>query len=173
MGRASAAVAHPAGSAAAAPRAVDGTAIVSGGTKGLGLQYARDAAAAGQRCLVLSSRKPALAKADLAAVAACGAAVFVVRCSTTDAPRCVEVAAWARERLPRVATYAHAAGAPGHDLLADVTPDMWHRVIRPKVMTSQIVIRVNCVAPGCSGACCADTPGQMLTKSGFEAIWRL
>lgn len=111
-----------------------GTAIVSGGTKGLGLQYARDAAAAGQRCLVLSSRNPALPHAELAALAASGAAVFVVRCSTADAGRCAQVAAWTREQLPRVSTCAHAAGAPGHDMLADINPHVWHRVVRPKVM---------------------------------------
>ena len=107
---------------------------MSGGTRGLGLQYARDAAAAGQQCLVLSSRKPSLPQGELAAVAASGAAVFVVRCSSADAARSAQVAGWVRERLPRAAVYAHAAGAPGHDMLADVTPDVWHRVVRPKVI---------------------------------------
>lgn len=107
---------------------------MSGGTKGLGLQYARNAAAAGQQCLVLSSRKPSLPQGELAALAASGAAVFVVRCSSADAACSAQVAGWVRERLPRAAIYAHAAGAPGHDMLADVTPDVWHRVVRPKVI---------------------------------------
>ena len=107
---------------------------MSGGTKGLGLQYARDAAAAGQQCLVLSSRQPSLPQGELAALAASGAAVFVVRCSSADSARSAQVAGWVRERLPRAAVYAHAAGAPGHDTLADVTPDVWHCVVRPKVI---------------------------------------
>ena len=101
--------------------------------QGLGLEYARRLVAAGCRCLVLTSRAPRLPRETLAAFAVLGVAVFVVRADTGDARDTVRVAAWAREALPAVRHYAHAAGVSGHAPLADMTDAQLTSVLAPKV----------------------------------------
>lgn len=108
-------------------------AVISGGTRGLGLQFAGQAAAAGQGTLVLMSRKPSVGRKQLAALARQGAAVFVVRCDAGSPGATAAVQRWAAERLPAVQTYAHAAGALGYDLIPDVTAQSFLDVTRAKV----------------------------------------
>lgn len=123
-------------------------AIVSGGTKGLGLEFAKQAATGGQKALVLMSRKPALAKAELIALGQRGAAVFVVKCDAANAAAAAAVQRWAAEQLPAVQTYAHAAGALGYDLIPDVTRKSFLDVTRAKVKPSSppanILIKSGC-----------------------------
>jgi NAD(P)-dependent dehydrogenase (short-subunit alcohol dehydrogenase family) len=109
------------------------TAVISGGTRGLGLEMAKTAAVNGQKALVLMSRSPAMTPAQLAELARRGTAVFVVGCDAGNAAAAAVVRRWVRERLPAVQTYAHAAGALGHDLIPDVTPEAFLDVIRAKV----------------------------------------
>jgi KR domain len=111
------------------------TAFISGGTRGLGLEMAKHAAAAGQKALVLMSRTPAMTPAQLVELTQRGTAVFVVACDAGDAAAAAAVRQWVRERLPAVQTYAHAAGALGHDLIPDVTPQAFLDVTRAKVHT--------------------------------------
>jgi len=101
--------------------------------QGLGLQYARHLADAGARCLVLTSRAPRLSAEELAALARPGAAAFVVAADAGDAAHTARVAAWAREALPAVAHYAHAAGVSGHAPLVDMTAAQLGAVLGPKV----------------------------------------
>lgn len=96
---------------------------------------ARGAAAGGQGALVLMSRTPAMRPAQLAELAQRGTAVFVVKCDAGDAAAAAAVRRWVCERLPAVQTYAHAAGALGHDLLPDVSPESFLDVTRAKVHT--------------------------------------
>jgi NAD(P)-dependent dehydrogenase (short-subunit alcohol dehydrogenase family) len=110
------------------------TAVISGGTRGLGLEMARNAAAGGQKALVLMSRTPAMRPAQLAELAQRGTAVFVASCDAGDVAAAAAVRQWVRERLPAVQTYAHAAGALGHDLLPDVMPQAFLAVTRAKVL---------------------------------------
>ena len=109
------------------------TAVISGGTRGLGLELAKHAAAAGQKALVLMSRTPAMTPAQLAELAQRDTAVFVVACDAGDVSAAAAVRRWVRERLPAVQTYAHAAGALGHDLIPNVTPQAFLDVTRAKV----------------------------------------
>ena len=79
------------------------TAIVSGGTKNLGLVFAGDLLRRGPtKAMVLLSRDAALSKAKLAELAGSGAAVFTVTCDAGDADAMRDVLAWAREWLPPV-----------------------------------------------------------------------
>lgn len=96
---------------------------------------AKHASAAGQKALVLMSRKPAMTPAQLAELAQRGTAVFVVACDAGDAAAAAAVRQWVREQLPAVQSYAHAAGALGHDLIPDVTPKSFLDVTRAKVHT--------------------------------------
>ena len=72
---------------------------------------AGQALAGGMRCAVLLSRGGRLETHELTALAANGASVFIVKADAGDATAIARVLAWARERLPAVSTYAHAAGA--------------------------------------------------------------
>ena len=122
---------EPAARAATTPRP-DMTTVVTGGTKGLGLEYARTAAARGAGCLVLASRNPHLSRQDLERLARTGAVCFVVRSDAADPVATAELAQWAHERLPAVQTFAHAAGALGHDLIREMSPEALQRVTAPK-----------------------------------------
>ncbi len=57
------------------------------------------------------SRRAHLSIPELAALAGSGAAAFFVRVDAADVVAMAKVLAWARERLPAVSTFAHAAGA--------------------------------------------------------------
>lgn len=85
--------------------------------QGLGLEYAKQLAAAGCRCLVLTGRAPQLSKETLIAFAARGVAVFTVAADAGDAAAWATVLSWAHERLPAVQHFAHAAGVTGFDML--------------------------------------------------------
>ncbi len=106
--------------------------------QGLGLQFARQLADAGARCLVLTSRAPRLSAEALAALARPGAAAFVVAADAGNEAHTARVAAWAREALPAVAHYAHAAGVSGHAPLADMTAAQLGAVLGPKVRRAGI-----------------------------------
>ena len=125
---------EPAARAGTAPHP-DMTTVITGGTKGLGLEYAREAATRGAGCLVLASRNPRLPREELEHLACCGTACFVVERNAADPAASAELAEWAYNRLPAVQTYAHAAGALGHDLIKDMTPQAMKRVTAPKVAT--------------------------------------
>lgn len=78
------------------------TLLVTGGTKGLGLEFAKQKLREGAQNAVLLSRDPALAKEDLVRLAEGGKAVFTVSCNASSSQAIAEVAAWAREWLPCV-----------------------------------------------------------------------
>jgi len=80
---------------------------------------------------VLLSRGAHLSTPELAALAGSGAAAFVVRADAADAVAMAKVLAWARERLPAVSTFAHAAGA-----LAQVRLLLGDRSTRPAARSS-------------------------------------
>jgi KR domain len=133
------------------------TALISGGTKGLGLEMAKNAAAGGQKTLVLMSRKPAMSQAQLAELVQQGTAVFVVKCDAGISTAMAEVQRWVGERLPAVQTYAHAAGALGYDIIPDVTPQSFLDVTRAKVR-HRVIARTALPSvieqPSCG--CCSD-----------------
>ncbi len=102
------------------------------------MEYARQLAAAGARCLVLTSREARVPAETLAGFAGLGVAVFVVRADAGDASAAAQVFAWARERLPGVAHYAHAAGVSGHAPLAEMTSAQLDTVLAPKARPCQV-----------------------------------
>jgi len=86
---------------ATTPRATPtwGTALVTGGTKGLGLEFAKDRLRRGAKAAVLLSRNAALPKEVLVELAGAGQAVFTVSCDTCDTAALEGVIGWAREWL--------------------------------------------------------------------------
>ena len=85
--------------------------------QGLGLEYAKQLAGAGCRSLVVTSRHPCLPREVLEAFASQGVALWAVQADAGDAARTAEVLAWAREQVPAVQHYAHAAGVTAQTLL--------------------------------------------------------
>ena len=100
------------------------TSIITGGTKGLGLAYAKHAIKKGMKCAVLASRSPQLDVAELAALAEGSGtrAAFTVRCDAGNPGELARVLDWAREHLPVVNSIVHAAGALGQVLLCQPIP---------------------------------------------------
>ena len=67
------------------------------------------------------------------------------RCDVGDVAAGQRVAAWAREHLPAVQMYAHAAGALGQDAIADLTPEVHWAVCRAKVVGASLGAALGCV----------------------------
>ena len=111
------------------------TTIISGGVKGLGLEYARQALHFGCKCLVATSRRPQLSKEELISLVQDhpASAVFLVAADSGSAAAMQRVTSWAHENLPVVENYVHAAGLIGMDNIADVSEERLWEVARPKV----------------------------------------
>ena len=83
-------------------QAVSQTVIVTGGTKGLGLEFAKHQLDKGASAAVLLSRDAAIATEQLADLASGGKAVFTLSCNAGDCKALKTVLMWAREWLPPV-----------------------------------------------------------------------
>ncbi|KAK9803914.1 hypothetical protein WJX72_004698 [[Myrmecia] bisecta] len=115
--------------------APDQPVLVSGGIKGLGLEYAKQALRGGCRCMILCSRNPSLSKEELVALAGNGdAAVFVAQCDMGDRESGQQLLSWAHNHLPSIQHYAHAAGTLGFDSITDMTPEAFWAVSQAKVI---------------------------------------
>ncbi|WP_444545653.1 type I polyketide synthase [Streptomyces termitum] len=113
----------------------DGTVLITGGTGSLGALFARHLVTAhGVRHLLLTSRGgPAAPGArELAAeLTALGARVTVAACDTADHTALAGLLATVPADLPLTGV-VHAAGVLDDGLLATLTPDRLHAVLRPK-----------------------------------------
>ena len=86
------------------------TVIVTGGSRGLGLQYARHQLERGAKTAVLVSRDAILPKEQLAGLAKGGKTVFSISCDAGNAGSIETVLSWAREWLPPVQASLLEAG---------------------------------------------------------------
>lgn len=116
----------------------DMTTFISGGTKGLGLVYARHKALEGSGCLVLASRNPALLLEELKTLAARKCAAFVVQCDTSQLQASSALVSWTHEWLPAVHTFAHAAGILGYNLIPDISAATLTAVTQSKVANANM-----------------------------------
>lgn len=113
------------------------TAVVSGGTKGLGLECARQLAGSAVGALVLTSRSGLLTKEQLieisgSASSSASTAIFVAYRDASRPIHSAQLAAWLHEQLPAVQTYVHAAGVLGFDLLPDLSSQEFASLLAPK-----------------------------------------
>ena len=126
------------------------TTVITGGTKGLGFDFSRNAATRGAGCLVLASRNPCLSRDALEELARTGVPCFTVQCDAADPEAAAKLAAWVHDRLPAVQTFAHAAGVLGYDLIQDMSPEAFKRVVAPKTasvgMLTDAAVPVQCAA---------------------------
>ena len=104
--------------------------------QGLGLQYAKQLAAAGARTLVLTSRNPQLPLDTLSQLASQGVTVFTVQADAAQPGSMADVIAWVHEHLPHVGHVAHAAGVSAHHMLPDMEDEHLWNIAKPKVETS-------------------------------------
>jgi 3-oxoacyl-(acyl-carrier-protein) synthase/NAD(P)-dependent dehydrogenase (short-subunit alcohol dehydrogenase family)/acyl carrier protein len=111
--------------------------VVTGGTKGLGLQCAKQLAREGCKQLVLTSRSGALDPEDTAGFDALGTSVIVKCCDASSSKACAALATWLRENMPAVQVFAHAAGIISFDLLPDMTREIFEASVLPKVVGAQ------------------------------------
>ena len=97
----------------------DGTALVTGASAGLGVEFARQLAARGQALLLVARRKERLEALALELAEAHGVRVdvFVADLEEADAPEKIE--AFVREQGLHVDWLVNNAGAAGPDLLED------------------------------------------------------
>ena len=70
---------------------------------------------------------------------------MICRCDLSDESDSRRVAAWAHAHLPAVQTFAHAAGALGHDQIVDITPEAHWAVCRAKVVGAVFAEALGCV----------------------------
>lgn len=114
--------------------------VVTGGTKGLGLQYAKQLAREGCKKLVLTSRSGILAPEDEAWFEALGASVVVRPCDASKPEDCAALATWLRENMAAVQIFAHAAGVLSFDLLPDMSPEAFEASVLPKAVGANALV---------------------------------
>ncbi|MHA6757323.1 SDR family NAD(P)-dependent oxidoreductase [Streptacidiphilus sp. PAMC 29251] len=118
------------------PELGDGTVVLTGGTGTLGREVARHLVTAwGVRSLALLSRSGERAQGTAgfqSELAGLGADVQVFAADVADAHDVRRVLALIRSRGP-VAGVVHAAGLLDDSIVANMTPDQLHRVLRSKV----------------------------------------
>ncbi|MFJ9713697.1 SDR family NAD(P)-dependent oxidoreductase, partial [Streptomyces sp. NPDC101234] len=127
---------HAAASGGPAPWTTSGTALITGGTGGLGAHVARWIIERGAEHVVLVSRRgPDADGADLLRLEleTAGARVTVAACDVADRDALAQVVSEIPEEWP-LRTVVHAAGVMGDaTLLTALTPGLLHRQLDPKV----------------------------------------
>lgn len=123
--------------------------VVTGGTKGLGLQYAKYLAQAGCKRLVLTSRGGELNEAEAEQLRKLGTEVVVKACDAGDTASCAAFATWLHETMPAVQLFVHAAGLIRFDLVPDLTKDAFESEVMPKVVGADVLHARGIPAEGC------------------------
>jgi acyl transferase domain-containing protein/NADPH:quinone reductase-like Zn-dependent oxidoreductase/NAD(P)-dependent dehydrogenase (short-subunit alcohol dehydrogenase family)/acyl carrier protein len=127
---------HPAERSHAVVKA-DGTYLITGGTRGFGLEIAKWLAAKGARHLVLLSRSGALcpeARHVLTVMRGKGIEVLVRAVDVADEKQIVTLFAELDERLPALRGVFHGAMVLDDGLIAGLSPEQFEGVMAPKVL---------------------------------------
>jgi hypothetical protein len=85
---------------------------------------------------VVTSRSGSLPASALAELAAAGCTVLAVKADSADAATMQRVLDWAREELPHIQHFAHAAGVSGFAMLQDMSSAEFSAVADVKVRHS-------------------------------------
>lgn len=76
--------------------------LITGGTKGLGLEYARSAVRKGAKIALLLSRNALMGQEDLESLSETDTAVFTISCDASDCKGLGNITGWARSCLPPI-----------------------------------------------------------------------
>jgi NAD(P)-dependent dehydrogenase (short-subunit alcohol dehydrogenase family) len=101
--------------------------------QGLGLEHGQQCVDRGCHLLVLTSRSGSVHKDVLSRLARTGGTVFALKADSSFTHLIAQVVEWTRGALPCIDHYAHAAGASGFAMLADMDRAEFHRVAATKV----------------------------------------
>ncbi|MGH8571039.1 MAG: beta-ketoacyl reductase, partial [Gammaproteobacteria bacterium] len=116
----------------------DGTYLITGGHRGLGLETAKWLVEQGARALVLLGRGDAKADAEtgreLASLRRAGAVVEAVRADVADAGQVAGVIAHIDAHLPPLRGIVHSAGVLDDGILAQQSFERFQRVLAPKML---------------------------------------
>ncbi|MFF9626468.1 SDR family NAD(P)-dependent oxidoreductase [Streptomyces griseosporeus] len=121
----------------------DGTYLITGGTRGLGMALARHLVRSGVRRLALVGRTPlhadggpaaARTLADVAGLEAAGADVLLLTADAGDPEQLRGALRRCREHFGALHGVVHCAGVPAGGLAARRTPEEAARVLAPKVL---------------------------------------
>ena len=106
--------------------------VIVGGTRGLGLAFARKAAKRGYERVILASKRGADEDQFKTEFHRYGADVFVWKCDSAIKEDCNRLLSRLREEMPAVQCFVHAAGVIGFHFLPDLTKESFHKVAAPK-----------------------------------------
>ncbi|WP_238372611.1 type I polyketide synthase [Heliomarina baculiformis] len=113
----------------------DGSYLVTGGLRGIGLRTARWLAESGARNLILISRsgETADAKLEIDKLRGLGVTVLTRGVDVADKDAMAEVITEAQQKMPPLRGIIHAAGVLDDAVISEMTPARIHKVMCPKV----------------------------------------
>ncbi|HAZ48487.1 MAG TPA: short-chain dehydrogenase [Cyanobacteria bacterium UBA11369] len=119
----------------------DGTYLITGGLGALGLTVAQWMVERGAKKLVLIGRRGASNRVQktLSRMEELGAKILVAQADVANEADIRGVLDQIKISMPPLRGIVHAAGVPGYEAIADMTPDRLESVLRPKVIGSWIL----------------------------------
>ncbi|GET38066.1 beta-ketoacyl synthase [Microseira wollei NIES-4236] len=119
----------------------DGTYLITGGLGALGLTVAQWMVERGAKKLVLIGRRGASDRVQktLSSMEQLGAKIFVAQADVANEADMRGVLDQIKISMPPLRGIVHAAGVPGYEAIADMTPTTLESVLRPKVIGSWIL----------------------------------
>ncbi|HAX78173.1 MAG TPA: hypothetical protein DCY88_20720, partial [Cyanobacteria bacterium UBA11372] len=119
----------------------DGTYLITGGLGALGLTVAQWMVEKGAKKLVLIGRRGASEQVQktLSCMEELGAKIFVAQADVANETDMRGVLEQIKISMPPLRGIVHAAGVPGYDAIAQITPTTLDSVLRPKVIGSWIL----------------------------------
>jgi len=126
----------------------DGTYLITGGFRGVGLMAAQWLADRGARHLVLTGRRaPELGNSTLQAIQACGVQLHCVQADISDEKAMARILENLRETMPPLRGVIHSAGVLDDGVLLQQNWERFATVFAPKVAGSLVLHRLTASDP--------------------------
>ena len=142
------------------------TALVTGGSRGIGLMIARGYVAAGVK-VYISSRKRDVCDEVAAELSKSGTCISLPADLSRD-DECERLAAELTEAEPALDILVNNAGATWGAPLADYPSDAWDKVMTLNVKSPFLLTRA--LVPALSAAATADDPARVINIGSIDAI---